>query len=298
LFGNWDLTTLFSRSQRTERKVGANNLMIWAAEDPLLEMSLDILRKRQIIASMSTLLVTRGRSGIVCSGLMALCFAAASSAQSTPATGDQIPPASEVKYRHPILQTGRFIAYLLEIPPHEATMMHRHERDILTVFVSGAKTTSTFYGHEPVTDAIPSGEARFRPAGFAHATRNEDSVVFRAVILEFTQSQGALRLQSDEQHYCNQDSPNACVTEKQKICTDGFCVTEIRLAPGAIRKTTVPAGSYAIIAVDDCELSDGLHKSASPHAYRSGDIQYFEAAGSSWKNSGRTEAHLALVSFR
>jgi hypothetical protein len=250
------------------------------------------------MAPMATLLLSHRRSGRVCLGLIALCFAAASSAQSTPATGDEIPPASEVKYRHPILETGRFIAYLLEIPPHQATMMHRHDRDILTVFVSGAKTTSTFFGHEPVTDAIPSGEARFRSAGFTHATRNQDSVVFRAVILEFAQSQGALRLQSDEQHYCNQDSPSACVTEKQKLCTDSFCVTEIRMAPGAIRKTAAPAGSYAIIAVDDCELSDGPQESASTHAYRSGDIQYFETASSSWKNSGRTEAHLALVSFR
>jgi hypothetical protein len=119
---------------------------------------------------MSTLLVMHGRSGIVCSGLIALCFAAASYAQSTPVTGDEIPPASEVKYRHPIPETGRFIAYLLEIPPHQA--------------------------------------------------------------------------------------------------------------------------------MDDCELSDGLQKSASPHAYRSGDIQYFETASSSWKNSGRTESHLALISFR
>ena len=234
----------------------------------------------------------------VCLSLIALCFVAASSAQSTPSSDNSIPPASEVKYRHAVLETERFIAYLLEIPPQHATMMHRHDRDILTVFVSTAKTTSTFYGREPVTDAIPSGEIRFRAAGFTHATRNEDSVVFRAVLLEFTQSQGTVRTQGDEQRYCNEGSPTACASEKQKLCTEGFCVTEIRMAPGAIRKTTAPAGSYAMIAVNDCELSGGAQDPASLHAYRAGDIQYFESASSSWKNSGHAEAHLVLLNFR
>jgi len=70
------------------------------------------------------------------------------------------------------------------------------------------------------------------------------------------------------------------------------------MAPGAIRKTTARAGSYAMIAVNDCELSDGAQDAASAHAYRAGDIQYFESASGSWKNSGHTEAHMALVNFR
>ena len=243
------------------------------------------------------MLVMRLAISRVCLSLVALCFVTPSPAQSTSSSDDPI-PASEVKYRHPVLETSRFIAYLLEIPPHHATLMHRHDRDILSVFVSGAKTTSTFHGREPVTDAIPSGESRFRAAGFTHATRNDDSVVFRAVILEFAQPQGAVRAQSDEQRYCNEGSPTACVIEKQQLCTEGFCVTEIRMAPGAIRKASARAASYAMIAVNNCELSVGAHDLASVHAYRVGDIQYFESASNSWKNSGQAEAHLVLVNFR
>jgi hypothetical protein len=235
-----------------------------------------------------------GRIGL---SLVALCFATPSPAQST-SSSDEPMPASEVKYRHPVLETSRFIAYLLEIPPHHATLMHRHDRDILTVFVSGAKTTSTFQGREPVTDAIPSGESRFRPAGFTHSTRNEDAVVFRALILEFSQPQGATRAQGDEQRYCNEGSPTACVTEKPQLCTEGFCVTEIRMAPGAIRKAPARAASYAIVPVNDCKLSVDAQGTASVHTYRVGDIQYVESASDSWKNSGQAEAHVVLVNFR
>jgi len=244
------------------------------------------------------MLVIRLAISRICLSWVALCFVTPSHAQSTSSTDDSIPPASEVKYRHPVLETVRFTAYLLELPPHHATLMHRHDRDILTVFVNGAKTTSTFYGREPVTDAIPSGQSRFRATGFTHATRNDDSVVFRAMILEFAQPQGTVRAQSDEQLYCNEDSPAACVTEKQQLCTDGFCVTEIHMTPGAIRKSSDRAASYAIVPVNNCELSGGAHDVASVHTYRAGDIQYFESASDSWKNSGQTEAHLVLVNFR
>jgi hypothetical protein len=232
----------------------------------------------------------------VCLSLGVLCFMNSSAAQSTSSSDDPI-PASEVAYRHPVLETSRFIAYLLEIPPRHATLMHRHDRDILTIFVSGTKTTSTFYGHEPVTDAIPSGDSRFRTAGFTHASRNDDSVVFRAVILEFAKSQGAVRAQSDEHHYCNEGAPTTCVIEKQQLCTEGFCVTEIRMAPGAIRKASGRAASYAMIPVNDCELSIAGDDLASVHEYRGGAIQYFESANSSWRNLGQAEAHLVLVNF-
>jgi hypothetical protein len=108
-------------------------------------------------------IVLRPAISRVCLTLVALCFVSPIPAQSTLSSDEPI-PASEVNYRHPVLETSRFIAYLLEIPPHHATLMHRHDRDILSVFVSGAKTTSTLYGHEPISDAIPSGESRFRAA--------------------------------------------------------------------------------------------------------------------------------------
>lgn len=243
------------------------------------------------------MLVMRLAISRACLGLAALCFVTPSPAQST-SLSDEPMPASEVKYRHPVLETSRFTAYLLEIPPHHATLMHRHDRDMLSVFVNGTKTTATLQGHQPVTDAIPSGESRFRAAGFTHATRNDDSVVFRSVILEFAQPQGAVRTQSNEQRYCNEGSPTACVVEKLQLCTEGICVTQIHMAPGAIRKASARAASYAMISVNNCELSVGAHDLASVHTYRGGDIRYFESASDSWKNSGQAEAHVVLVNFR
>ena len=70
------------------------------------------------------------------------------------------------------------------------------------------------------------------------------------------------------------------------------------MAPGAIRKAPAQAASYAMIAVANCELSGGALDPASVHAYRVGDIQYFESASGSWKNAGQAEAHVVLVNFQ
>jgi len=39
---------------------------------------------------------------------------------------------------------------LLELVQHEATPMHRHDRDMLAVFVDGGRTRTTVLGHKAV----------------------------------------------------------------------------------------------------------------------------------------------------
>ena len=63
-------------------------------------------------------------------------------------------------------------------------------------------------------------------------------------------------------------------------------------------KASALATSYAMIPVNNCELSVGALDLASVHDYRGGDIQYFESASDSWKNSSQAEAHVVLVNFR
>src|SRR5215217_1306525 len=70
------------------------------------------------------------------------------------------PPISslEVKYRKQILQTERFSVFLLQIPPGHASLMHKHDTDMLSIFVSGGETKSTIYGRPPSDDKFSVGE--------------------------------------------------------------------------------------------------------------------------------------------
>jgi hypothetical protein len=53
-------------------------------------------------------------------------------------------PSTEVKLRKEIYRDQHLTAYLLEIPPHNASVMHRHNTDMLGVFVSGGSTKGAF----------------------------------------------------------------------------------------------------------------------------------------------------------
>jgi len=172
----------------------------------------------------------RGAKAIVL--LLLLCtFAAAQ--DTTPIS------ALEVKYRKRIFKNDRVSVYLLEIPPNHASLMHRHDTDILTIFVAGGETKSTIYGKPPKEDKFTVGEVRFRPAGFTHSTENMGANVFRAVILEFNSSVGAIEpSKPPDSRYCNPGSETACVSEKYLFCTARFCVKEIGIAPGLYGATT------------------------------------------------------------
>lgn len=86
----------------------------------------------------------------------------------------------EVKYRKQIFKNDRFSVFLLEIPPNHASLMHRHDTDILTIFVSGGETKGTIYGKPPKEDRFAVGDVRFRPLGFTHSTENIGANMFRA----------------------------------------------------------------------------------------------------------------------
>ena len=95
--------------------------------------------------------------------------------------------------------------------------MHRHDKDLLTVFISGGRTTAVFEGSAPQTDTFVAGVVRYRQAGFAHSTQNDGSSDFRAVLLEFDEPQG----------------PSRAGGAGDLFCTDHFCVHRFNVAPGA-----------------------------------------------------------------
>ena len=98
--------------------------------------------------------------------------------------------ADEVTLRHRIYGDGRVTIFLLDIPPGQATLLHRHDRDMLSVFVNGGRTRASFNGAAPVEDSFTPGDVRFRSAGFTHSTENIGTDRFLSVIFEFVDSQG------------------------------------------------------------------------------------------------------------
>lgn len=209
--------------------------------------------------------------------------------------------ALEVKYRKQIFKNDRVSVFLLEIPPNHASLMHRHDTDILSIFVAGGETKGTIYGKPPKEDKFTVGEVRFRPKGFTHSTENIGANAFRSVILEFTSSMGAPESNKPpDSRYCNPGSETACVDEKYLFCTAGFCVQELSIAPGAVWRNNEYVSDQMLVAVSDYKLSNKPKgKVTNVRKRKSGEVEYFpRGSARQWKNADSKSARIIAVVFR
>ena len=242
------------------------------------------------------LLSIESPSRVTKAAILLLLLCASGAAQDTTPIS-----ALEVKYRKQIFKNDRVSVFLLEIPPNHASLMHRHDTDILSIFVAGGETKGTIYGKPPREDKFTVGEVRFRPAGFTHSTENIGPAVFRSVILEFNSSMGAIEpTKPPDSRYCNPGSEKACVDAKYLLCTAGFCVQEFGMAPGAVWRNDGYASDQMLVAVSDYELSDRPKgKAADVRRRKSGEVEYFpRGSARQWENAGSEPARIIAVVFR
>ncbi len=208
--------------------------------------------------------------------------------------------ADEVTLRHRIYGDGRVTIFLLDIPPGQATLLHRHDRDMLSVFVNGGRTRASFNGAAPVEDSFTPGDVRFRSAGFTHSTENIGTDRFLSVIFEFVDSQGPRESATrPATHICNPGSQTACVDEKPLFCTSKFCVDDLTMGPRAVRPAGGATNDRILVAVSDYTFSEDIPGTAAAvHTRKSGEIEPMAAGPARrWTNAG-DPGHLVVVTVR
>jgi quercetin dioxygenase-like cupin family protein len=177
----------------------------------------------------------------------------------------------------------------------------RHDRDVLSVFITGGDTMHTVEGEKPVHDKVAAGTARFRNGGFSHARTNQGMDAFRVVVTEFAEPQGKSEPISDKSsHYCNPGSKTACVNEKYLFCTAKVCVEEVSIAPDAITIKHGHPTDHMLIAITDYELTDVAEgKGTSVRNVKSGDVEYIPAGIThQLTNTGKGTARFVVVVFK
>lgn len=236
------------------------------------------------------------KASLVALGLALTAAASAGDAVTAPA-----PPAAtqtaEDSLGTDIFHNEHLTAYLLELPPQQATSMSRREADSIDVFISG-QTTSTSPGRPP--QAEPAGETRFRPVGFTDSVRNEGSSASRTVILMLARPQGyAISEEVPARRYCNEGNKLACVEEKHLFCTTHLCAEDVKMGPGATRGGFAADADQMLVAVTDYQLTDAAAgKPPSVHTRPAGQVEWIPAgAANRWTNTGTTPTHFVLIRF-
>lgn len=227
------------------------------------------------------------------SALLLLC-AACSGQASGPI------PASEVPQSKEILRNHRVTISRLELAPREATPMHKHDRDMLEVFVNRGHTQNTVSGHKPAADNMAAGEVRFLNAGYVHAVENEGPDALRVVMVEFADPQGKKEQLGTASRYCNPGSTTACVDEKNLFCTARVCVEDVSMAPGAVSTKHSHPTDHMLVAVSDYELTDQIEgKGTVVRTRKSGEVEYILAGiNHRLTNTGPASARFVVLVWR
>jgi len=102
-------------------------------------------------------------------------------------------PISEEHHHHLVLENPFIRAYEVEVPPHESTLLHRHDQDYVYVVFGDADITNAVEGKSPVKAHLPDTTVNFAKGPFGHVARNDGDTTFRNITIQLLQPQGELK---------------------------------------------------------------------------------------------------------
>lgn len=228
--------------------------------------------------------------------LMCMTFGIAAAAPS------QAPVPADQEPMHRLFFSNEHVhALRVEIPPQEASQLHRHDRDALVVWLVDSTFSSMEPGKPPQQFTRKRGEAQMTKAGLVHSVRNDGNAGFRTTVVEFMAPQGEIKqLTSKPSRYCNPNSKTACVTERYLFCTAKVCVSEVEMGPGAVTMKHSHSTDHLVIAVSDLEMKDWIEgrPAAVERSQTGGEVLFVDAGITHQLANGPKPAHMIVVSWK
>jgi hypothetical protein len=158
------------------------------------------------------------------------------SATQSSASAKQAVPSSEEPHHHRIVDNLRVAAYEVEVPAHEATLLHRHDKDYVYVVLGDADITNAVVGKPEVKAHLADTAVNFVEGPIAHVATDVGDTPFRNITIELKRKQGGVKI-----FY---PSVNAALAETSKpanadgsrdiLETDEMRVSAIKVAAGQI----------------------------------------------------------------
>src|SRR5882672_7354607 len=203
-------------------------------------------------------------------------------------------------HHHPAFENELLRVFNVEVPPHQATLMHRHRHDYVFVTLGAAEVENEVAGKPPVTLKLKDGETRFTPGNFAHIAKNLSDAPFRNVTIEFLQDEKARQSPPpkwDEERglHVLEDG-----TQETLFVKNGARVSEVELQPGGMIPSHHHDGPQLLVAVSDLEVrSDVEGQGPMPGHFKSGDIKWLPGGYThTLANVGKAPAKFVTVEFK
>jgi quercetin dioxygenase-like cupin family protein len=223
-------------------------------------------------------------SAILCTGLLA-----------QPVPGEVAITAEP--HHHLALENEYVRVFKVEVAPHTATLMHRHDPDYLFVALGAADLENDVAGKPPAPLKLQDGETRFTAGGFAHIAKNLSDQPFRNVTIELLRKEpaGATPPAVEERSHREFSGGSADLL----FVKDGARVSDVRLGPGAVIPKHHHNGPHLVVAVTDLELRSEVEgQSPTNRQIKAGDIAWIPGGIThTVTNAGKTPARMITVEF-
>ena len=202
-------------------------------------------------------------------------------------------------HHHPALENAYLRAFKVEIAPHDATLMHRHNHDYIFVTLGPAEVENDVKDKPPVTLTLQDSETRFVAGNFAHIARNLANAPFRNVTIELLQDEAAHKTPPPAWDEDRGLHVFAGGTQHIMFVQDGVRVSEIELQPGATIPSHHHTGPHLVVAVSDLDVrSDVEGQGPMPGHIKSGDVKWVPGGYThTLTNTGKQEARFITLEF-
>lgn len=124
--------------------------------------------------------------------LLAAILLAGAWRQAAPPQINAVPVGNE-PHHHLIFQNDYARAYYVEIPAHQATLLHQHDLPYMAVALGPTDIINAVQGKPEAHLTLTDGQVLYSNGGFAHIARADTGLPFRNITVEFLHPQGEAR---------------------------------------------------------------------------------------------------------
>jgi hypothetical protein len=114
-------------------------------------------------------------------------------AQNRTSTQANSVPISEEHHHHLVLANDFIQTYEVEVPPHDATLLHRHDQDYIYIVFGEADITNAAEGKPEIKAHLLDTTVNFAKGPFAHVARVDGNNIFRNITVQLLKPQGELK---------------------------------------------------------------------------------------------------------
>ena len=189
----------------------------------------------------------------------ALCFSLTCCAQET-----SIPPLKSEPHHHLVLHNSYVNVYSVEVEPHDAVQLHKHEADAIGIMLSDSEITVHAPGKPDSHQNVINGQLRLQSLGYVHSTSIDGDAPYRNVTVELLAPQGSPRnlcaaVIASQPVHCPESAsqPNADSTREPQFQTNETEVALIRILSKQSATLDAAVFPQLLVVLDDVRIASG-----------------------------------------